>query len=264
MNTDKLFTYVNDNDIDSFLNNNTNYQNSIVFLGSSGQIAAKNQVYGVNKNDIIRNIDSSSSYSQIPSAKAAYNFVYEDRRLIAIIANDLNNRENELYQKIDEITSNYITTEAQTYLDNLAQIEEDLSSTYSYINNWDLTLGTALNDLNNRVSYSYNFVTTIDLTEEITNTSTYSQYASAKATYNFVDDEHLLISAVATELNSRINSVASNTITLEAQTYLNSLGEATAYLNNAYSYIASFDYLYAAALTNLESRITQLETYHNN
>lgn len=73
-----------------------------------------------------------------------------------------------------------------------------------------------------------------------------------------------LIAAAATELDSRVNSVASNIITTEAQTYLNSLGEATAYITNAYSYIASFDYLYAAALTNLESRIAQLETYHNN
>ena len=73
-----------------------------------------------------------------------------------------------------------------------------------------------------------------------------------------------LIAAAATELDSRVNSVASNIITTEAQTYLNSLGEATTYVINAYSYIASFDYLYAAALTSLESRITQLETYHNN
>ena len=73
-----------------------------------------------------------------------------------------------------------------------------------------------------------------------------------------------LIAAAATELDSRVNSVASNIITIEAQTYLNSLSEATAYITNAYSYISSFDYLYAAALTNLESRIVQLETYHNN
>lgn len=73
-----------------------------------------------------------------------------------------------------------------------------------------------------------------------------------------------LIAAAATELNSRVNSVASSVITTEAQTYLESLGEATAYITNAYSYISSFDYLYAAALTNLESRIAQLETYHAN
>ena len=43
-----LFTYVNDADIDSFLENQSNYENRIAFLGTTGEIAAKNNIYGKN------------------------------------------------------------------------------------------------------------------------------------------------------------------------------------------------------------------------
>lgn len=49
MSTTSLFTYVNNSDIESFLDNQENYENKIAFLGNSGNIATKGNIYGMNE-----------------------------------------------------------------------------------------------------------------------------------------------------------------------------------------------------------------------
>lgn len=46
MSTTSIFTYVNDNDINSFLAESSNYSEKVAFLGNSGEIAAKGKIYG--------------------------------------------------------------------------------------------------------------------------------------------------------------------------------------------------------------------------
>lgn len=46
-----IFTYVNDTDVSSFMNNINDYESKVVFLGSSYQIATKNKIYGNKQGD---------------------------------------------------------------------------------------------------------------------------------------------------------------------------------------------------------------------
>lgn len=57
-----FFTYVNDNDIDSFLENSNQYINNVSFLGTSYQIVAKNKIYGNVRSDWNENDNSKQSY----------------------------------------------------------------------------------------------------------------------------------------------------------------------------------------------------------
>lgn len=50
--TDSLFTYVNNQDIESFKENINEYQNKISFLGDTGEIATKGNIYGINKQEL--------------------------------------------------------------------------------------------------------------------------------------------------------------------------------------------------------------------
>lgn len=46
-----IFTYVNDADVSSFMNNISDYESKVVFLGNSYQIATKNKIYGNKQGD---------------------------------------------------------------------------------------------------------------------------------------------------------------------------------------------------------------------
>lgn len=80
MSTSYIFTYVNDQDIESFLENKTNYANKIAFLGSSGLISTHNQIYGdATKNDMMSYInDNYVSKDELSGQSyAGYSYVYD-------------------------------------------------------------------------------------------------------------------------------------------------------------------------------------------
>lgn len=112
--TNNLFTYVSDEYIEDFLNYKSAYSDVVAFLGTSGQIVARENIYGFNFNDLARVIDDDSTYTQAASAKAVNDKVKSVETSISYSLSELYGITDDLNDAISNFTTYYNITTSET------------------------------------------------------------------------------------------------------------------------------------------------------
>lgn len=266
-----FFTYVNDNDIDSFLENSNQYINNVSFLGTSYQIVAKNKIYGNVRSDWNENDNSKQSYIigkpdvvEKSYFDSAYSYILEE-----IYKNEYVTAYGliQLNEKIDNYEPDLTTYAPKTWFNTYAPktwisayVKTSDLEAQGYLTAQDLTpyisktelesqaYATSANVFNNYTSYTYieQRLGNIDLSTYVSKTELDNQ---AYATKTYTAETYPTYTYIYTYIEQRLGSI-------DLTNYVSKI-ELT---NESYLSSTYFDDAY----TDIRTRLTTLELNSGN